>query len=132
MTDIEEIFEAVLELAIKPAALKLGAEARQSINLEALLMPMRLLAEKSIFLAVRNSDANAVAKCEARIILRDSGYPCRFMAEAIFSDFSPGTGFSGFAIRGRVKRENGVPNLKLTAYTNFYNVKGWSREFQSC
>jgi len=124
----EGLFDSILELAVKPVALELSEEAGQPIELKAVIVHSTI--SKTQCIEAERSDSGALASGEVRILLKDSGYPCSFMIEAIFDGLSPGTGFSGFSMRGKIKLDDGEPSLKLTAHTNRYNVREWSREFR--
>lgn len=129
-SEIQRLFESVFELAIKPVVMELSEETGQPISLKAVALRSGPSVSKVQCMRAERAGGGATASGEARVILKDAGYPCSFLVEAIFDDLSPGSGFSGFSMRGKVKLENGRPFVKLTARTNRYNVKEWSREFR--
>lgn len=126
----KRVIEEVIELAIRPVVVGLSREAAQSIRLKLVFMRAGRVVAKDLLLEATISGGSIAAGGEVRVILKDSGYPCGFIVEAILAGFSPGTGFSGFSMRGKLKLEDGVPRVKLMAYSNRYNVREWSRDFR--
>lgn len=89
-------------------------------------------AVESLELRSRESNCPDEARAEIRIRVKD-GYGkdnYNFAAESIFNGLGPGTGFSGFAVRGKLTLVDGQPKIKLTARTHRYNVWDWGDEFQ--
>jgi hypothetical protein len=72
------------------------------------------------------------SKGEVRVRLKEGFAPgtYSFAAESIFDGVARDTGFSGFALRGKLKFENQQPTIKITARTHRYNVWDWGDEFQ--
>jgi hypothetical protein len=69
---------------------------------------------------------------EVRIRVKD-GYgkdSYNFAAESIFNGVGSGTGFSGFAVRGKLTLADGQPMIRLIARTHRYNVWDWGDEFR--
>lgn len=128
--DIESLFESVLDLAVSPLVLELSGEAKQPIELRAIALPSGHSIEKSRHFSNEESNGGILAHGEVRVLLKGTSYPCSFEIEAIFKELSPGTGFSGFSMRGKAKLEDGKPSIKLTARSNRYNVWEWSRDFR--
>jgi hypothetical protein len=126
----KRMIEEVIDLAIRPVVTELSKEASQSIRIKLVFMSAGLVVAKDLLLEATISGGSIAASGEVRVILKDSGYPCGFIVEAILDGFSPGTGFSGFSMRGKLKVEDGVPRVKLMAYSNRYNVREWSRDFR--
>jgi len=125
----QELIDAVLKHAISPLIMKLSDEIKQSIEFDAIAkVEDRVLTLKRDVRA-RSTDG-AVARGEVRIFLKEAVFPSRFLVESIFKDLSPGSGFSGFSLRGKVVLESGEPTVKVTGRSNRYNVWTWGKEFQ--
>lgn len=128
MTDTREMLAAVVNLVIQPTVLELSNEARQPIEIKAIAYQQGEIVEQSLLVGEQAS--GGAARAEVRILLKDSAFPFSFTVEAIFDGLSPGTGFSGFSLRGKMKTEGDVPQSKLTARSNRYNVWDWSKDFR--
>jgi hypothetical protein len=76
--------------------------------------------------------ANKEARGEVRVLLKGGGIAgsFNFVAESVFEGLSPGTGFSGFSVRGKVQIGDECVTTKRLVRTNRYNVWGWSKGFQ--
>jgi hypothetical protein len=123
------LIDAVLKHAVSPLITKLSDETKQSIEFQAIAkVEDRVLTMRPDIKT--SSTGGTLARGEVRILLKDPVSPSRFLVESIFKDLSPGSGFSGFFLRGRAVLEGGEPTVRITGHSNRYNVWTWGKEFQ--
>lgn len=128
MESSSDVADALLTSVLQPVLSDLAREAQQPIAVKVLLRFQAESAERS--LNVDAGEGNSTATGEIRVVVKTGQEGFRFDAEAILVGLSPGTGFSGFYLKGTLKLHEGKPVSKLTGRSNRYNVSEWSRAFR--
>lgn len=131
MSDV--ITDTFVEAVLLPILDELHQETGQQLHLAVLLsgvgdQPVRRTVESAP--SRKGQDA---AEGDIRVLLQlssDAGV-ARFEAEAVIKGLSPGSGFSGFSLRGKIDLGAQPPKARLFAKTNRYNVWSWGRKFRS-
>ena len=129
MSPADRLFEAITGEVVLPILVGLDKEARQSIAAKVSGVILGEVVTREV--CTRATESENGARGEVRIVLKESAVANRFIfsAESIFEGLSPGTGFSGFSIRGNLKLVDGQSSTELTARTNRYNVWNWGKAF---
>jgi len=125
------LFQVVTAEVILPILVKLDEEAKQSITAKVSGVVLGETMTHEICSRGTKSENGAIG--EVRIALKESAVANRFIfsGESIFEGLSPGTGFSGFSIRGTLTLADGQFSTELTARSNRYNVWNWGKDFVS-
>jgi hypothetical protein len=129
MTREDNLLKMTVDEAILPILRKLDEETKQSISVKISAAIVGKLIVQEI--RTRDTPIENGANGEVRILLKESGLvdSFKFSAECILVGLLPGSGFSGFSIRGRIKIGEVGGTVKLLARTNQYNVWDWNKEF---
>ena len=116
-------------MVILPILSELGKEAAQPISARVSISHLGTVTASEIRTSSPVLDNEA--RGEVRILLKDGGLSgsYNFSAESIFERLLPGTGFSGFSIRGKIQIGGEGTSAKLLARTNRYNVLNWGKGF---
>lgn len=129
MSQVKDLLETVTTDVVLPILKELDHEVGQPIAVEILVAHSGEVLTREA--RTRSPVTANEAKGKVKIVLKASGeQDCfNFSGEAILQGLSPGTGFSGFSIRGRVTSVGARSSAKLLARTNRYNVWNWGRDF---
>jgi hypothetical protein len=122
------VADALMASVLRPVLSELAQEAQQPIAVKVLLSFQGESAARS--LNVDAGEGKSIASGEIRVLVKTGQEGFRFDAEAILNDLAPGTGFSGFSLKGKLKLNEGKPASKLTGRSYRYNVWEWSRAFR--
>lgn len=123
-----DVADALMASVLRPVLSELAQEAQQPIGVKVLLSFQGEWAQRS--LNVDAGEGKNIASGEIRVLVKTGRDGFRFDAEAILNGLSPGTGFSGFYLQGKLELNEGKPVSKLTGRSNRYNVWEWSRAFR--
>ncbi|MDQ0612303.1 hypothetical protein QFZ83_006474 [Variovorax sp. W1I1] len=127
MNRVEELLEIMIDQVVLPALLELDKESNQPIAVKVSAIFGNDSTSREI--CTRAGESTNTAGGEARIRFRESS-PANcfsFAGEAIFNGLAPATGFSGFAIAGKLKVDERMASL--SSRSNRYNVWTWSKGF---
>lgn len=129
-TDVPSaVLDALVGSVIQPIVLELAQEAKQPISVKVVTCFRGGCAEQP--LNVQAGEGKDAADGEIRVLLKESGQnDFGFAVEAILRGLSPGTGFSGFSLRGKLRSDEGRHSSRLTERSNRYNVWSWSKDFR--
>lgn len=123
------LLDALMDSVIQPIVLELAQEAKQPIGVKVVTCFRGGCAERK--LNVQAGEGKDAADGEIRVLLKESGQnDFGFAIEAILRGLSPGTGFSGFSLRGKLKLDEGRRSSQVTGRSNRYNVWSWSKDFR--
>ncbi len=129
MSEVQSMLECVIEFAVCPLVEELCKETGQSM-----LLKLEIVNSVPVIAATlrvgAGADGLAAVHGEVRVVFKELVHPSRFSVEAILDGLAPGTGYSGFSMRGKVRLKDGGSPLRMTGYTNRYNVREWSRDFR--
>lgn len=104
----------------------LGQESRQPIDVVVEQLEDGAVVQRQQF-TVSPEDASATrASGVVRVKFRSSGDASSFRAQGLFKELAKGTGFSGFAVRGKIRSGE----VHVTGLTYRYNVWEWDQEFR--
>lgn len=109
-----------------PEATRLGQESMQSIDVVVEQLQDGDVVQRRKFTASPEHASGTLASGLVRVKFRSSGNGSSFRAQAIFRELAKGTGFSGFAVRGKIRSGQ----VDLTGLTYRYNVWEWDQEFR--
>jgi hypothetical protein len=129
-TEITKFLDGIEAYAIKPLILELVEETGRPIQLTITAFHQGQFVEKLFHSGSDAESGGSTANGEVRIVLKSLTSPCGFAVEAIINDLSPGTGFSGFSMRGKANLDDEPVSVRITAHTNRYNVWEWSKDFR--
>ena len=129
LSQVKLLLDAVVGLTMQPIIRELANEAKQPIRVKVVASHKGDFAEQEIVTDAWSADE--IASGEIRVLVRESGQNnFGIAAEAIIKGISPGSGFSGFSVKGKLKLGEGQPSIKISARTNRYNVWEWSKDFR--
>jgi hypothetical protein len=128
MNHFDRLRDAVISEVILPALMKLDEETNQSIKAKvSIRWQSSWIAEE---IRTRPIQSESAAVGEVRVVLKQTtANNVSMSAVAILKGLSPGSGFSGFSLRGKLEFAADKWSAKLTAHTNRYNVWEWGKEF---
>ena len=126
----ENVLDAFVREFAEPMMRDLGQEARQPIDVVVLRFEGDKTIQRQQFTVPCNSPNATMAMGELRVLFRVSNGEGSFIAQAVFKELAPETGFSGFAVRGKIRSNNETKQVRVTARTNRYNDWEWDREFR--
>lgn len=128
MNETNQILQVIAKSVAMPILLELDKESGQPIVAVLKISQSGTVAVGKV--CTRDGEFENEAKGEIRVVLGEGGLPgsFKFSAESVLNGLSPGTGFSGFSIRGKMTLADGG-SARLTARTNRYNVWSWGRDF---
>lgn len=121
------VADALMVSVLQPVLSGLAREAQQPIGVKVLLSFQGEWAERSLKV---DAGEGSIASGEIRVLVKTSQDGFRFDVEAILNGLAPGTGFSGFSLKGKLEPNKGELVSKLTGRSNRYNVWEWSRAFR--
>jgi hypothetical protein len=128
MSDFDNLRDAVISEVILPALLKLDEETNQPINAKVSIRWQSAWSTAEVRTRQGQSESTAVG--EVRVVLKEiSAGNVNVSAESILKGLAPGSGFSGFSLRGKLEFDGDKWAARLTAHTNRYNVWEWRKEF---
>jgi hypothetical protein len=112
------------------AVSELGQEASQPIDMLVSRVDGGKVIQQERFTVLCDSSNATQATGELRVSFRTSDGGGSFSAQAIFKELAAETGFSGFAMRGKIRPNEETQRFHVTARTNRYNVWEWDKEFR--
>ena len=130
-SELQCMLESVIDLALRPLVAELSQETGQSILLKVTAVDSGYAPSASLYVGKTGAEDAATVSGEIRVVFKDPVRPSRFSVEAILDGLAPGTGYSGFSMRGRVRLDDGGPSVKVNGHTNRYNVREWGQEFRT-
>lgn len=124
-----ELLESVVNEIAMPALSELGQEAKQPIRAKVSAMFGGTVAACEICTRATDSENNAWG--EVKVLLKEGAMPgvFNFSVECVIEGLAPGTGFSGFVMRGKLTKSGSAASIKVAGRTNRYNVWSWGKDF---
>lgn len=125
----QELLEAVVNEIAMPALSELDQEAKQSIRAKVSAMIGGTVAAREI--CTRTTDTENSARGQIKALLKEGTMPgvYSFSVECVIEGLAPGTGFSGFVMRGKLILSDSAAAIKVAGRTNRYNVWSWGKDF---
>lgn len=130
MTDVPGgVMDALVNVVLRPVVTELAEEALQPIRVKVVACLRGKCVERELNVQSGGECASA-ADGEIRVLLKESDSNFNFVVEAILKGLAPGTGFSGFSVRGKLRLDEGQYYSKLSGRTNRYHVWAWSKDLR--
>jgi hypothetical protein len=128
MTDVNvgSIANIIAEEIIIPFLSELQTEAKQGLTVNI----VEICSRWHRTIAPLIETGSPPGEGEVRIRIKDAFSGYRFKLRASLHGFASETGYSGFAISGRVTEQEGRWTATYRGHTNLYNVSDWPSEFQ--
>lgn len=125
----QELLDAVVSKIAMPTLLELEQETKQSIRAKVSAMFTGVVAIREICTRATDSDNGALG--EVKVLLKEGALPgvFNYSVECVLEGIAPGTGFSGFVMRGKLIVSDNETSIKIAARTNRYNVWTWGKDF---
>lgn len=115
---------------LSPALADLEAETGQTIRAVVNVMDGGRVV-RSVEIPSSSARPEEAARAEVRVIFSEptSAEASSFRSQAIIEGLAADTGFSGLAIRGRIRVSGKPRTATVTGRSNRYNVWRWEHEF---
>jgi hypothetical protein len=126
----DNVLEVFVSDFAERAVAELGQEAAQPIDVVVSRVDGGQIVQRQQFAVSCDSSQAKQATGEMRVKFRMSNGSGSFSAQAIFKELAAETGFSGFAVRGKIRPTDETERVRVTARTNRYNVWDWDNEFR--
>lgn len=128
MNQADVLCEAVISEVVLPILEKLGKEAEQPIVVRVSVLSESAWTTQEV--STGSAEPGSAATGEVRAILKRVGPDSvNLVAESILKNLSPGSGYSGFSLKGKLEFRDGKWLARVAAHTNRYNVWDWRNEF---
>ena len=129
MSDFDKLREVVISAFVLPTLRKLDEETGQPIQATVSIRWHSTWTDQEIRTR-HDVQAESAASGEVRVVLKEvSAGNINVLAESILKGLAPGSGFSGFSLRGKLELDADGWSARVTAHTNRYNVWEWRKEF---
>lgn len=126
----DEILDAIIEeLAVRNLT-DLSNETRQAIYASVKVSCLGVVTERAVSINGQSATSDVTGCVKMCITPGGDGYSHKILLEAILHGLAPGTGFSGFTLRGRCSTTHEGPHIRTLARTNRYNVWAWGPDHQ--
>ncbi len=126
----DDILDIFVSAFAESSVLALAQEMAQPIDVVVSQVEGGRLVQRRKFAAPLDGSNRKRATGEVRVKFRVSDGSGSFSTQAIFEGLAEGTGFSGFAARGRLHRDDVCVQVRVVARTNRYNVWEWDSAFR--
>lgn len=131
MSDFEKLRDAVISDVVLPTLIELDEETKQPIQATVSIQWRSAWEAQEEIRTRKDVQSESAAIGEVRVVLKEiTPGNVNVSAESILKGLAPGSGFSGFSLRGKL--ELNAANkwvARITACTNRYNVWEWRKEF---
>jgi len=125
---LQDAFAIFVGEFAKPEALGLGQESGQPIDLVVEQVENGRIIQCHRCTVSPDGVNGKLASGQVRVKIRNSDGTFAFRAQGIFKELAEGTGFSGFAVRGRIRPSDGSERVRVASLTYRHNVWEWDNE----